>query len=153
MGWRVVGYSGQVTKPSVGGILRNYIMCTPWDFIDNQEIKSIVNTKYAMYPTSDPHTFEYKDGKYLVDAEGHKVEHARNERISGAWRDEQKSPKLALYHYVTKSEEEYKEKMRRGSAMGNRKDWGYFRRIQDAAVVHCNEAVMACAEMGLKQCI
>lgn len=151
VGWRVVGPSNHLTKPS-GGILRNYKMCTPWDFIDNEEIKSIVNTKYAVYPTSDPHTFEYKEDKYLVDAEGVKVEEARNEGISAAWRDHCRHPKLALYHYVTKSEEEYREKMRRGSAMGNRKDWGYFRRIDEASVVPCDEAVTACAQMGLPQC-
>ena len=153
VGWRVVGPSHHVTKPQTGGVLTNYVKCTAWDYVDNEEIKSIVNTKYALHPTSDPHTFVYADGKYLVDAEGARIDSSRNVKIGVEWRERQRPPRLALYHYVTKSEEEYREKMRRGSAMGNRKDMKYFQRVADAATVVCEEALRKCREMNLMHCV
>ena len=158
VGWRVVGPSGHITKPidqstnTSKSILASYTLCTIWDFIDNEEIKTIVNTKYALYPTSDPHTFVYEQGKYAVDAEKNRIQGSRNHLISKNWVENRQPPKLALYHYVTKSEEEYREKMLRGSAMGNRKDWGYFKRIEEAAKEVCTEAMDVCARAGVKQC-
>lgn len=150
--WRVVGPSGHVSRPQ-GGVLASYRTCTPWDYEDNAEIKSIVNVEHALHPTSDPHSFVYKEGFHAVDAEGNVAQGTRNPAVHAAWRERGTPPRLALYHYVTKSEEEYRDKMRRGSAMGNRKDEGYFRRIAAAATVPCSEALAACARLGLLECL
>eukprot|EP00889_Picochlorum_renovo_P008083 jgi/Picre1/35113/NNA_002576.t1 len=132
--WRIVGPSGHVTKPATGGVLENYQACTPWRYSENEEIKSVVNTKFAVAPLSDPHTFSYKEGYFAVDCHGRRVEGGRNPR------GVESPPPFALYHYVTKSKEEYREKMRRGSAMGNRKDEDYFNRIQNISTSPCSEA-------------
>lgn len=148
--WRVVGPSGHVMRPP-GGVIANYQSCTKWDFADNAEIKSIVNARHAARPTSDPHTFVYTPGMGAVDTEGRAVEGSRNPEVHTDWQDHGRAPPLALYHYVTKSEEEYREKMRRGSAMGNRKDTVYFERIAAAAQESCDEAFVTCQRLGLHQ--
>ncbi|KAG7668827.1 hypothetical protein Ndes2526B_g00533 [Nannochloris sp. 'desiccata'] len=154
VGWRVVGPSGHITKPveheqnTSKSILSSYTLCTTWDFLDNEEFKTIVNTNYALHPTSDPHTFVYTEGKYAVDADKNRIEGGRNPLIRKNWVEKRQPPKFALYHYVTKSEEEYREKMQRGSAMGNRKDWTYFKRIEQAATEVCTEAKDVCKRVG-----
>lgn len=130
LNWRIVGPSGHATRPLSGGLLENYRLCTPWSYAENQEIKSVVRTEYAVRPLSDPHTFEYKEGYHAVDPEGRVVLGGRNP--AGA-----RDPRYGLYHFVTKSKEEYREKMRRGSAMGNRKDMSYFELLERLAVVPC----------------
>lgn len=130
--WRIVGPSYHMLKPP-GGVLENYNMCTPWSYEENEEIKTIVNTKFAIQPTTDPHTFVYKNGYGAVDDAGRPVPGVRNPRKVG---DVQA---FALYHYVTKSKEEYEEKMRRGSAMGNRKKESYFDMISKIATSPCLE--------------
>lgn len=132
LNWRIVGPSGHMTKPD-GGILANYKLCTPWDYHENEEIKSIVNTKYAVKPLSDPHTFEYQEGYYAVDCLKQRVHGGRHPKGI-----DNNPPLYALYHYVTKSWDEYREKMRRGSAMGNRKTEAYFKHIQDIGQVPCD---------------
>ena len=119
LNWRIVGPSGHDTRPASGGVLENYRMCTPWTYTENEEIKSVVRTEHALRPLSDPHTFEYKHGYHAIDPEKRPVWGGRNPE--GA-----RDPRYGLYHFVTKSREEYREKMRRGSAMGNRKDWSYY---------------------------
>lgn len=132
--WRIVGPSGHETKPATGGVLDNYQVCTPWNYLENEEIKSVVNTEFALAPLSDPHTFSYKEGYFAVDCQGRRVEGGRNPR------GVESPPPFALYHYVTKSKEEYRQKMRRGSAMGNRKNEDYFNRIQNISKIPCSEA-------------
>lgn len=150
--WRVVGPSGHVKRPT-GGVLTNFNSCTPWDYPDNSEIKSIVNAKYALHPTSDPHTFVYVQGKTAVDTEGEAIlEGSRHPLIAKRWAEQGRPPQLALYHFVTKSEEEYETKMRRGSAMGNRKDMTYFEKIKAAATQPCREAINTCTELKLNWC-
>ncbi len=130
LNWRIVGPSGHETRPLSGSLLDTYRMCTPWSYAENEEIKSVVRTEHAVGPRSDPHTFEYKEGYHAVDPEGRVVSGGRNP--AGA-----RDPRYALYHFVTKSKEEYREKMRRGSAMGNRKDMSYFESLERLAVVPC----------------
>ena len=135
LNWRIVGPSGHESKPS-GGVLKNYNQCTPWSYKENREIKSIVNTKYVIKPTSDPHTFIFKDGYFAVDGMGRQVQGGVHSL------GVESPPRFALYHFVTKSKSEYEEKMKRGSAMGNRKTRAYFKKIENAANVMCEEGVL-----------
>jgi len=131
LNWRIVGPSGHDVRPSSGGILENYRSCThPTDYAENEEIKSVVRTAHAVRPMSDPHTFEYQEGYHAIDPEKRPVTGGRHPE--GA-----KAPRWRLYHFVTKSREEYRAKMRRGSAMGNRKDMGYFDTLVDVATMPC----------------
>jgi hypothetical protein len=45
--------------------------------------------------------------------------------------------RLVLNHYVTKSLAQYKAKMGRGSAMGNRKSIEFFDMVQEQATENC----------------
>lgn len=56
--------------------------------------------------------------------------------------------KIALYHYLTKSEQEYMQKMKRGSAAGNYKSPEFFHTINKFATATCTTAI----PMGLKCC-
>lgn len=152
LSWRTVGPSGHVARPSEG-IVRSYRRCTGWDYPHNAEIKTIANTKFAAYPTTDPHTFVYWNGTSAVDIEKRRVEGHVNPHVIEDWKSKRRKPRLALYHYVTKSEEDFNWKSARGSAMGNRKGYEYFERLQRIANEQCNEAVEACVRAGLKNCM
>lgn len=56
--------------------------------------------------------------------------------------------KIALYHYLTKSEGEYMLKMKRGSAAGNYKAPEFFYAINGLATATCTRAI----PLGLKCC-
>lgn len=45
------------------------------------QIKTIVNTQWVYLPTTDPHHFAYKDGKYAVSTDCEKVEGPVNPAI------------------------------------------------------------------------
>ena len=44
---------------------------------------------------------------------------------------------LVLYHYVTKSKEEFERKMARGSGMGNHRGMDFFKEMDGAATDAC----------------
>jgi hypothetical protein len=150
--WRTVGPSGHVYRPS-GGVLPSYLRCVPWNHSDCSEIKTIVNVEKAIRPTTDPHTFVYEQGAVAVDMEAREVEGHINPYVAEDWRLYGRAPRWALYHYATKSEEEFRNKSRRGSAMGNRKGREYFDGVNAAATERCEEALLTCARLGLKHCI
>jgi hypothetical protein len=56
--------------------------------------------------------------------------------------------KIALYHYLTKSEQEYMQKMKRGSAAGNYKSPEFFHTINQYATAECTAAI----PLGLQCC-
>lgn len=128
---------------AIPSTILQYTQCTPWTYNENQEIKTIVNTEFAVCPTTDPHTFVYKKGYHAVDFQGKKVDGAKNHAVHDTYVKHGEVPRLALYHYVTRSWEEYQEKMRKGSAMGNRKNDEYFRKIDSLAIERCTEGVDA----------
>lgn len=150
--WRTVGPSGHLVRPEEGMIL-SYRYCTPWSHPDNSEIKTIVHVKYVSHPTTDPHTFVYLNDTFAVDFQNRRVDGHIDPYIAEDWRNLKKAPALALYHYVTKSKEDFSLKTRRGSAMGNRKGWKFYETVERAADQYCNEAVEACARAGLQSCI
>lgn len=147
VGWRTVGPSGHAARPPSGGVLANYLSCTPWDWAVNQEIKTIANTRHALEPTTDPHSFVYADGYFAVDADGARIHGTRHAAVGEAWRRRGQLPRVALYHYATKSEEEFRGKAARGSAMGNRKGAEYFAAVRAAATEACPEALAACRRL------
>ena len=53
------------------------------------------------------------------------------------------SVQVAVYHYATKSQAEYKAKMQRGSAMGNQKSIHFMQFIDQDANATCADARLA----------
>lgn len=108
------------------------------------QIKSIVNTKYALHPMTDPHSFAYIPDYKPTDIDGNPVD--------GPVSDYPNVQRLALYHYATKSLEDFKDKVRRGSAMGNRRDETFFDDLMARANETCPEALVLCRSWGLSWC-
>ena len=114
----IFGSSGHKARPH-GGVLVNYRMCLPSDQLENNHVKVIANTRHLLTVGDDPHTAFYRDkGKFTVNELGAQVRGAKTEVPSHT--------KIALYHYLTKSEAEFVAKIKRGSAAGNYKNMGFF---------------------------
>lgn len=109
------------------------------------QVKSIVNTCYVLSPTSDPHSFFYND----TTAIAYTVDHLP---VDGPRSDIPAINRLALYHYAIRSREDFGEKLKRGSAMGNRRGEAYFQEMDEAAKEVCEEAREACRRWGLVWC-
>lgn len=74
-----------------------------------------------------------QEGKHAVNSAGEEVSGARSSRVV--------TDRIALNHYVTKSLEQYQQKMQRGSGMGNRKSMEFFQLTQLMATERCTYAV------------
>ncbi|KAI8476984.1 MAG: glycosyltransferase family 92-domain-containing protein, partial [Monoraphidium minutum] len=138
--WVIFGSSGHQVRPA-GGVLINYRSCLPSDQLENNHVKVIANTAHLLTVGDDPHTAFYKTkGKFTVNELGAQVFGAKTEAPSHS--------KIALYHYLTKSEGEFEAKIVRGSAAGNYKNMGFFRAIEELANATCADAV----PLGLRCC-
>jgi hypothetical protein len=61
--------------------------------------------------------------------------------------------RIALHHYVTKSKEEYAQKVARKSPDGRGKDWGYWAAVESSSKVECTDAVGLSAACRLPEII
>lgn len=129
--WILFGSNGYKKKPD-GPVLSSYWKCIPPDHCMNEKIKSIVHCKYGELAVN-PHFFEYKEGYFAVNE--------NFERVDGAQTDYVSTKKIALHHYFLKSEEEFRAKMKRGSAMGNFKSWRFFWATDLEARANCTDAL------------
>lgn len=107
--WRLVGSSGH-QRPPPGGVLESFVQCTPEEYHENYQVKTIVNTRWVDLPTTDPHHFAFKLGKYAVNT--------AFERVDGAVTVAIRNDRMVLYHYALKSVAHYKAKIMRGSEIG-----------------------------------
>lgn len=98
----------------------------------SSHVKTIANTDFVD-DTRGPHHFNYTSGKYAVD------EHFQ--RVDGPVHKSATRDKIALHHYVLKSEEEYREKMERGSAMGNHKPFSFFTAVNNETTEYCGDGL------------
>ncbi len=73
-----------------------------------------------------------QEGKHAVNSAGEEVFGAR---ASGVVTDS-----IVLNHYVTKSLNQYQQKMQRGSGMGNKKSMEFFQLTQLMATENCTYA-------------
>eukprot|EP00884_Botryococcus_braunii_P010942 jgi/Botrbrau1/1984/Bobra.0052s0027.1 len=127
--WRLIGSSGHVVRPP-GGMLRNYNSCLPLQELQNNHIKTIANTRWVVKNGYDPHTFVFDDGHYAVDEDGEMVVSARTPTI--------KDKRISLYHYVTRSLEDFSAKVERGPAHGHLgKTMEYWDEVETAATDIC----------------
>jgi hypothetical protein len=82
-----------------------------------RHIKTIANTQYLAHVGPDPHTFSYEPGcPPVVNQDATPITGAviHGQPISHS--------KIALYHYLVKSDADFRAKMRRGSGDGGRKN-------------------------------
>ena len=131
--WVQFGSSGHVHRPH-GGTLASYWKCIPKHHPENLHVKSIVNTKYVERATGDPHHFTYLDGKQAVSE--------KFVPVNGARSDSNEISRIALYHYVTKSRDQYVHKIGRGSAMKNFKTIDFFDAVEKEATSNCTDAML-----------
>lgn len=130
--WVLFGSSGHVRRPE-GGTLANYWKCVPQSHPENLHVKTIANMRYVAHASGTPHFFFYNENKTAVD-ENFAV-------VDGARTGKNVIERVALYHYVTKSKEEFKSKTARGSGMKNFKPEGFFEAIQAMAVDDCRDGM------------
>jgi hypothetical protein len=120
--WRMFGSSGFIDRPS-GLQVENFTMCTPTDFPENRQIKTILQPEYAI-SARDPHSFIYRKGYFCVNEDG--------ERIDGPL-SRTSINRIQLNHYFCRSRNEFKEKTRRGGADGFFKDMDMFEYIENCS--------------------
>ena len=130
--WVQFGSSGHIHKPR-GGTLANFWKCIPLQHPENLHVKTIANTKFVEHASGDPHHFSYMAGKTAVNERFVPVEGSRTEK--------NEISRIALYHYVTKSLDEYQSKIGRGSAMKNFKTIEFFDYIEQEATEDCKEVM------------
>lgn len=140
--WLTFGGSGHKERPT-GGVLANYVNCMPADAPINRHIKTIANTRYLVHIGQDPHTFLFEPGSPPVVNQD-KV------KVPGAVVNERPPvhSKIALYHYIVKSEAEFQAKVKRGSGDGGRKD----STLQDAVNKQSTQVCTFGVRLGLMCC-
>ena len=102
MQWKCFGSSGHKKKQR--SIIENYIQTS--DTLDDKHVKCFVQTKYCIGNKGNPHCFRYQKGKFCVNENG-KI-------IPGPFNLPLTRKLIQLNHYVTRSEEDFKEKRKRG---------------------------------------
>jgi undecaprenyl pyrophosphate synthase len=118
-----------VSRPA-SGVRRGYSSCLPQTHPQHLHIKTIANTRSAERAI-DPHHFAYRNAAYAVNENYERVDSPFTKSVS--------IDKVALYHYVTKSLEDYSQKMARGSAMNNHKTMAFFDTIQELSTENCTD--------------
>eukprot|EP00892_Ulva_mutabilis_P000848 jgi/Ulvmu1/10764/UM068_0054.1 len=158
--WVIVGPSGHEMRAAAGGVLRHYTHCnaggSPW-------IKTIANTYFLTNIAYHPHNFEYRDDMRSVDETGRPMRDYRDRvmftvtppaRSSGAPQGDipqanehglfrysvpgfMMSPpefkRIALYHYITKSKQDFVDKRSRGSGTAKIRTWDEFDDVSSTA--------------------
>ncbi|KAI3437702.1 hypothetical protein D9Q98_000151 [Chlorella vulgaris] len=135
--WRIMGSSGHLERQR--STLLGYTSCYPEQEPEQLAIKSIVNTALAVQPAS-PHNAFYVGSCHAVSTAGEPVEDFASKHI--------RSERLLVYHYVTKSLEDFKEKMERGGGLGvNFRDMDYWDQVQAQSTETCTAAADAWQQM------
>ncbi|CAF3356945.1 unnamed protein product [Rotaria socialis] len=129
--WQIYGSSGHLTRPTAG-VRKSYFKCISDESNPhNTHIKTISNTAYFLGMDGNPHTVLLNKGKTTVD------EHGKPIPGNGPCRVPVTKDIILLHHYVLKSKEEYVEKMLRGSANRNKKDWNFWNHIEMYSNASC----------------
>ncbi len=135
------GSSGHKARPT-GGVLENYNKCAPTNLI-----KSFVMPSKCAGIGVTPHFFNYYQGHYAVDVNKRPVHEAWNPELGKITVfNHQDIPdylykKAYIYHFVVKSEEDFRKKMARGSGDGMGRDMPFFHSINSQANQECKHAL------------
>ena len=103
--WKCFGSSGHIKKQD--SIIYSYINYVESNV--NEHIKSIVNTKYVNF-AYNPHSFNYKSDFYCVNENFEKI----TSEQSNAFNSPPTYEKIQINHYITRSLEDFEDKIRRG---------------------------------------
>jgi hypothetical protein len=118
--WRVFGSSGRLRRPDIP-VAEAYTACFGDEHDLNNHVKVIANTKHIAGPSdSDPHSIS------LLNATAHPMVNADFEPFSGPFTKKPSLQRIALYHYVTKSKDEFAQKIARSSPTCKPKTWELF---------------------------
>lgn len=141
LNWVMFGGGGHIRRP-IGGALVNYVHCLPLNHTDHNQVKVIANTAHALGIGMDPHHLAYPKGSryYTVNEMFQPVTSSRTKTPSHV--------RVALYHYVIKSREDYGAKVERGSAAGNHKKLEFETAMNNLATAVCTRG----AELGYRCC-
>lgn len=113
--WQIFGSNNLETVDYSKGVLERFTRRAPSDWFEpptpttlpvgNIHIKTIANPRFVRYIVN-PHYAYYFEGKFAVNTAGERVTHWGNEPVL--------ADKLVVNHYITKSKEEFQNKMGRG---------------------------------------
>lgn len=131
--WVLFGSSGHIHRPK-GGTLANYWKCVPLSHPENLHVKTIANMDFVAHTSGTPHFFFYNEDKTAVNE--------RFEVVEGPRTHKNVIERVAIYHYVTKSKDEFRSKAARGSGMKNHKKEGFFDAIERLAVDDCRDGML-----------
>ncbi len=133
--WVLMGSSGIKKHPAQGALV-SYTACMPTNHEECRHVKIIANTKFLAAPSSNPHSVVFNTDKAQLVTEQFQVMPSDAPRTTSV-----SVKKIALYHYVLKSWEDFASKMARGSPTENRKTWEFFDLIDSQANETCSFAV------------
>ncbi|PSC70849.1 hypothetical protein C2E20_5610 [Micractinium conductrix] len=105
--WRILGSSGHQAHQD--STLLAYTACYPPRQREQLLTKSVVNTAWAVQPAA-PHNAYYVGGCHAVLSDGSRVDKPSSKHIV--------HDRLSVYHYITKSLQDFEAKMVRGGGLG-----------------------------------
>lgn len=138
--WTSFGSSGHKTKPS-GVVIENYVRRRNDSRNSNRFIKSIVDPKQVESAGHHSHFFFYRDGRLAVTENMEPIEGPRFSITDTA-----SYSKLRINHYVSKSEEEYKQRAfvkhdREKRAASTPRSWERFRERLEMLNEHHDDTI------------
>jgi hypothetical protein len=123
--WKCFGSSGHLKSQS--SIVESYEYAA--HISDDKHIKSIVNTRHVFSTSGNPHAFKYNDGYFCVNENEEAIVGPHENALSSSVSHN----KIQLNHYVTRSREDFKAKVKRGGENfrnGSVLDESYWNRFQ-----------------------
>ena len=93
-------------------MLASYTACLPPGHRENRHVKSIVNTRWGLVAAT-PHHFMFRGGKFAVNTLKQRVNGPKSQYVTHAG--------AVVHHYAVKSQQDFSQKMERGSGMSNNK--------------------------------
>lgn len=131
--WILAGPNNHTSRPAAG-VVDSYTSCLRKDIINHRQFKTFVNTRHSPRMSS-PHRAIFRK---LKGGRGYLVNEDKS-KIKRGFKNIPTHHVAAVYHYVTKSWEDYEAKLRRGGGAGITRDAAFFHYIQKKAVLNCSE--------------
>jgi hypothetical protein len=147
LNWRMFGSSGHLTRPKLP-VAEAYTACFPADHDGNNHVKAIGNTWHIKrFSQADPHSIE------LINATAHPMVNELGQPYSGPFTKTPSFTKIALFHYVTKSGDEFAQKIARSSPTCNRKTWQLFEQWDQQATATSKDAFWISKMCGMQRVV
>ena len=72
--------------------------------------RTLVNLRHVLAPSENTHAFRYAEPYYAMNVLG--------KHVPSAWSDPPTAEVMVIHHYLTKSKEDFQNKMKRGAGDG-----------------------------------